>query len=631
MTLRRVPNSLSGLPIQIDYTARDYAAIRSELLLLADQITPEWTDREAGDIGVTILEAVSYVADILSYQLDRVQNESYLASAQTREAVVALSRLIGYELAPASPATVSMVIQVDRQVTLPAGFTVRTTQDVGAVTQEYQLNQAVTLPQAGYYCVQEDLTRAQRYFAGASIATDNNLVFTAGEEITEVLSTSDGSADQRYIASSSPVCLSTDVNSSISIDVGGVSFTPKTSFAGTTSTDNVFVYFFDGAQQLNIIFGDGINGSIPQNNLPIEITYRINGGLSGNRAGVGSIIEHDALSGVIQVYNVRTPSGGSDPESVFQAKRKAPRSLRTLERCVTLEDFESMAILSPGGQIKAARAMQGQSPIEVDVYVATQGQNPIPTGEWFPQIQNGYGVIGSVGRWLNEKKPIPTQLSVYAPVVVTPYLRATVIVQSNMMRDVVEFSVDGALQELFATVTDEFGEGVPLSAISQTIENVAGVDYVNVLEFHRIPVAKVFVGNKDALDPDEFSVTNITEDIVREKFSLIWLSSTQFYLVGSVSGEIKDGTGVRAVFAANGSTLDVNLYDEDQEATLLFKISVDATATATPPATNNIWEFSVDSYLGNLKTEPYEILVAPTVDSGDLSTDNFSLTYTGGI
>jgi hypothetical protein len=591
MTLRRVPNSLSGLPIQIDYTARDYAAIRSELLLLADQITPEWTDREAGDIGVTILEAVSYVADILSYQLDRVQNESYLASAQTREAVVALSRLIGYELAPASPATVSMVIQVDRAVTLPVGFTVRTTQDVGAVTQEYQLTQAVTLPQAGYYCVQEDLTRAQSYFAGASITTENNLVFTAGEEITEVLGVSDGSADQRYIASSSPVCLSTDVNSSISIDVGGVVFTPKTSFAGTTSTDNVFVYFFDGAQQLNIVFG--------------------------------------ALNGVIQVYNVRTPSGGSDPESVFQAKRKAPRSLRTLERCVTLEDFESMAILSPGGQIKAARAMQGQSPIEVDVYVATQGQNPIPTGEWFPQIQNGYGLIGAVGRWLNEKKPIPTQLSVYAPIVVTPYLRATVIVQSNMMRDVVEFSVDAALQELFATVTDEFGEGVPLSAISQTIENVAGVDYVNVLEFHRIPVAKVAIGNKDALDPDEFSVTNITEDIVREKFSLIWLSSTQFYLVGSVSGEIKDGTGVRAVFNGNGSLQSVNIYDEDQEATLLFRISVDATAT--PPATNNIWEFSVDSYLGNLKTEPYEILVAPTIDSGDLSTDNFSLTYTGGI
>ena len=78
MPLRNQPTSLGGLPIQIDYTTRDFDAIRNEMLTLANKLTPEWTDREPGDIGVTLIESMAYISDILSYQLDRVQNESYI-------------------------------------------------------------------------------------------------------------------------------------------------------------------------------------------------------------------------------------------------------------------------------------------------------------------------------------------------------------------------------------------------------------------------------------------------------------------------------------------------------------------------------------------------------------------------
>ena len=67
MPLRKRPTSLGGLPIQIDYSARDYDAFLQEMLFMTTQLTPEWTDKEPGDIGVTLLESVAYVADILSY------------------------------------------------------------------------------------------------------------------------------------------------------------------------------------------------------------------------------------------------------------------------------------------------------------------------------------------------------------------------------------------------------------------------------------------------------------------------------------------------------------------------------------------------------------------------------------
>ena len=634
MPLRKRPTSLGGLPIQIDYSARDYDAFLQEMLFMTTQLTPEWTDKEPGDIGVTLLESVAYVADILSYQLDRVQNESYLASAQTRESVVNILRLIGYELAPASPATVSMVVRVDRTTTLPQGFTVKTSTDAGADTLQYQLTQAVTLPSAGLYCVTSDQARATRVFAGENITVEDDLNFVAGTEITDTFS-SLGSQDQIFVGTESPVCFSSVETADIRVSVGGTVYTAKTSFAGTSATDEVFVYRFTAAQELLIAFGDGVNGKIPPNGNAIVVNYRIDGGIEGNRAGVGAITEHDNVLGVTEVYNVRQPSGGSEPETLLEAKRKGPRSLRALDRCVTLDDFESMALLTPGGSIRAARALQGDSPIDVTVYVATQGQSPIPSGRWYPAIQAGSGLIGAVGRWLNEKKPAPTRLSVEAPTVVNPYLSAEVHVYPNLLRQTVAFDVDVALQVLFNSITDDFGEGVALSAISQAIENVRGVDYVNVNEFHRIPVARLISGDEDAFDGATFSIEGITEHVLRQTYTINWTSSNTFYLNGSSSGDIKTESGARQSFDANGTTQQVIFYysnpvDTQAAQEVQFTINIDLHPN-DQPSSGDVWEFSVDDYLGNLEAQAHEIVVATVTNSGTLDSSQINLTFVGGI
>lgn len=635
MTLRKRPTSLGGLPIQIDYTARDYEAILQEMLFMTTQLTPSWTDKEPGDIGVTILESVAYVADILSYQLDRVQNESYLATAQTRESVVNILRLIGYELAPASPASVSMVVRTDRAgVVLPEGFTVKTSEDSGAETLQYQLLESVTLPVAGLYCVSSDLAKATRVFAGESITTNDDLLFVAGEEVFDTF-TSFGSADQIFVATQSPVCLSSADSASISVTVGGTTYDGKTSFAGTDSSSEVFVYRFTAAQELLIAFGDGINGKIPPNNDAITLTYRIDGGVDGNRAGVGTIINFDSVVGVTEVYNVVQPSGGSDPETLLEAKRKGPRSLRTLDRCVTLDDFESMALLTPGGSIRAARATQGDNPIEVKVYVASQGQNPIPSGRWYSDIQAGYGDIGAVGRWLNQKKPAPTKLYIEPPTVVNPYLEAEIHVYPNLLRQTVSFDVDVALQILFNTVTDDFGEGIPLSAISQTIENVRGVDYVNIREFHRIPVARLVSGNEDAFDLSTLLISDIDQSVVRQQFTINWLSASTFYLESSVLGLVKTELGQQKVFSADGSSQSVIFYisnpsnnEAPQQTHFDITITLDPN---TSPASGDVWEFSVDDYLGNIEAQAHEIVVADVDATGRLASSQINLSYVGGI
>ena len=88
---------------QIDYTKKDYPSLRDELLALARERLPEWTDHSPNDLGVVLVELFSHLGDIFLYYQDRIANESYLDTAVERLSVINLLRLIGYELRPPQP------------------------------------------------------------------------------------------------------------------------------------------------------------------------------------------------------------------------------------------------------------------------------------------------------------------------------------------------------------------------------------------------------------------------------------------------------------------------------------------------------------------------------------------------
>lgn len=629
MPIRNQPKSLGGLPIQIDYTARDYEAIRNELLTLATQLSPEWTDRQPGDIGVTLLEAVAYVTDILSYQLDRVQNESYLATAQTRESVVNILRLIGYELKPASPATVNMVIVTSQNnVTLPQGFTVFTDSNTQVASLEYRLNQAVTLGNAGIHCVASETSAVQR-LEGVTPLNEPDLIFTAGERVTDSKE-SNGTPNQIFLLNQSPVCIDAD---GITVTVGNTTYEGRTSFLGTESTDNVFIYKFLSTEEALLIFGDGVNGSIPPNNDSISVTYRIEGGEETNRAGARTIKSFASTPGVVRVYNISQPSGGADPENIVSAKKNAPLSLRALDRCVTLEDFETMAKLTPGVGIRTARAVQGSGPLEVEVYVATEGDNPIPTGEWYSELQNGYGNIGVVGRWLNQKKPVPTKLFVYAPTQVNPFFEASIYVHQNLRRDTVKSDVDLALQGLFNQITSDFGEGIPLSAILQTVENTRGVDYVTATAFHRLPSMHWLSGDRQAFDDATFTLSGLNTQTLKQDYRVEWISATQYRLRAVGKGFIRDAQG-QVVNYTQGPTNIVSFFNDENtqtQATQEIQFSLSISTGINTPNENDTWDFSVDKYLGNIEAKPHELIASPIQGNETLDSTQIVLSFEGGI
>ena len=50
---------------QVDYTSRDFAAIRQDLIDLIPFYAPLWTNRDPADFGMVLIEAFAYVGDLL--------------------------------------------------------------------------------------------------------------------------------------------------------------------------------------------------------------------------------------------------------------------------------------------------------------------------------------------------------------------------------------------------------------------------------------------------------------------------------------------------------------------------------------------------------------------------------------
>ena len=98
-------------------------------------------------------------------------------------------------------------------------------------------------------------------------------------------------------------------------------------------------------------------------------------------------------------------------------------------------------------------------------------------------------------------------------------------------------------------------------------------------------------------------------------------------------GAVKDASGNLAVFTDNAvqPVIYYNLSDSET-ASQDTHFSLNLVFAANPVVSaGDIWEFSVDNYLGNIETAPHEIVVAPVDSTGRITSTCANLTYTGGI
>lgn len=87
---------IKKLSPSVDYTSRDYAALREELIIRMKSRIPEWTGNDPADFGLAIIESFAYMGDLVNYYVDRIANESYLLTATQRQSLLNLASMYGY-------------------------------------------------------------------------------------------------------------------------------------------------------------------------------------------------------------------------------------------------------------------------------------------------------------------------------------------------------------------------------------------------------------------------------------------------------------------------------------------------------------------------------------------------------
>ena len=104
-------------PVPINYLAKDFASFTQALSDFSALRYPFWVERSEADVGVMVMEALSAVADELSYLQDRVSAEATLETATQRVSLLRHARLVDYEPAPAIAATTKLQLDVADGVT----------------------------------------------------------------------------------------------------------------------------------------------------------------------------------------------------------------------------------------------------------------------------------------------------------------------------------------------------------------------------------------------------------------------------------------------------------------------------------------------------------------------------------
>lgn len=447
--------------VPIDYSSRDYASLRADLINSIPEYVPEWTNRTESDFGIVLIEMFSYVGDILNYYIDRVANEAYLTTAVQRSSVLSLAQMLDYRPLGLAAATVNLSMtasaDVGGAVTVPAGTKVSTVSTLGSDPVVFETDEElILLPGA----------------TGLVAATEGR---TVAEGDASPVGVSTGAPDQvfsLYYPDIIDGSLQLFVDEDGAGGATGVLWNHISHLIDAGSEERAYTTTTDENGVTWIVFGDAVNGRIPTQGAIITAQYRIGLGSKGN-VGANSLVEVMVpIVGLESVTNPASASGGADAESIDSIRRQAPRSLTVLERAVTTADYALLAEKVPGVLHAEATASVATN---VVLYVA-------PTGGGAPT----QALKDDVDNYLADKKMIGTSVTVADPAYVPVNVTVNPLnVLDQYSRTNVEIAVANAVKELFEIENVDFGFRVTLSQVYRAIQGVPGVDYAVVTELNR--------------------------------------------------------------------------------------------------------------------------------------------------
>ena len=306
----------------------DFDAIKLNLKsFLQGQSQFQDYDFEGSSLNI-LLDVLSYNTHYMAYLANMATNEVYLDSADIRNNIVSLAKMIGYT--PSSPkapqANIDIIINnaSGTSITMAKG-TVFTTSVDGTSYQYITNSDFTTTPVAGVY-----------KFSSVPILEGTLVQFKYTFDSTD--------SDQKFILPSNKVDTSTlQVRVQNSSDDTSIE-TYALAGGYNNVTTNTKVYFLQEGRdgRYEIYFGDGTNGKSLEDGNIIILDYIVtNKGISN---GASSFQLQGTIGGFsdVTISTVSASQGGVAGETNDSIKLNAPLQYAAQDRAVTTTDYESL-------------------------------------------------------------------------------------------------------------------------------------------------------------------------------------------------------------------------------------------------------------------------------------------------
>ena len=416
-------------------------------------------------------------------QLDTDENLTLFDGADYRDTMVfAQSEFLDMAEEPIEDAITGAVIElassaatlVPGQQLAAAGKDSATNAAISEVVRVSEINGAVitvTPP------LQKSYTRATFSF-NANVAAS-----THGETVQELLGGGDASEKfQGFKLRQPPLTYTSAANASgaastLEVRVNDLLWQEASTLYGQQSKDHVYIARRDDDGTTTVQFGDGVTGArLPSGQNNIRAKYRKGIGVEGLvKAGQLSMLLSRPL-GVKGAINPLDAAGAQDPEQLDDARGNAPLKVLTLERIVSLSDYENFA-RAFGGVAKALATWiwDGRSRGVLVTVAGPSGASVQPGSATFDNLLAAMRAAGDPFVELRVKSFRPAFFR----------FAGNVKIAAEFEIDKVLAAVETALREKFSFAARAFGQPVLLSEVIAAVQAVAGVVAVDVDKLYR--------------------------------------------------------------------------------------------------------------------------------------------------
>ena len=266
----------------------------------------------------------------------------------------------------------------------------------------------------------------------------------------------------------------------LQVRVNDVLWEEAPSLYNLPTRERAYITRLDDDGNVVLTFGDGATGArLPTGDENIVATYRTGIGVAGMvKAGQLSLLMTRPL-GVQKVTNPLAPTGAAEPEPRDQARQNAPFTVLTLDRIVSLRDFEDFARAFAGiGKAQATWLWDGERRIvQLTIAAATSNGADFTVDSQSPLFSN-LRLAMDAARDIVQRLLIAS----YEPIFFR--LKARILIDPSYIAEKVLAAVTTALQQAYAFEQRSFGQPVHKGEVLAVVQAVEGVNAVFLEQLH---------------------------------------------------------------------------------------------------------------------------------------------------